>query len=88
MKAAFDVFVPQLYAKLGVAVPKSREEERTLWRGYSQAMIYRLPEALPEPARPEKPATTQLAMQNGPPWWRRLLTNPGAPPTPRRRPDS
>jgi len=48
VKASFDVFLPMLYEKLGFPPPKNREEEKNLWRDFSQAMIYRIPEKIPE----------------------------------------
>ena len=48
VKSAFDVYRFKLLESLGIDLPKSREEERALWTKYSQAIIYRLPERLPE----------------------------------------
>jgi hypothetical protein len=47
VKSAFDVYRFKLLESLGIDLPKSREEERKLWTKYSQAIIYRLPETLP-----------------------------------------
>jgi hypothetical protein len=48
VKAAFDVYRFNLLESLGIDLPKNREEERKLWTKYSQAIIYRLPETLPD----------------------------------------
>ncbi len=48
VKSAFDVYRFNLLESLGIDAPKDREEERRLWTKYSQAIIYRLPDALPE----------------------------------------
>ena len=47
VKSAFDVYRCKLLESLGIDPPRSREEERDLWKKYSQAIIYRLPETLP-----------------------------------------
>lgn len=48
VKSAFDVYRFSLLNALGLDMPKNREEERILWKKYSQAIIYRLPDLLPE----------------------------------------
>jgi hypothetical protein len=48
VKSAFDVYRFNLLKSLGIDLPKSRQEERILWTQYSQAIIYRLPETLPD----------------------------------------
>lgn len=48
VKSAFDVYRFNLLESLGIDLPKSREEERKVWTKYSQAIIYRLPETLPD----------------------------------------
>jgi len=48
VKSSFDVFLPELRKKLGFTDPAGADEERRLWRGFSQAIIYGLPECLPE----------------------------------------
>jgi hypothetical protein len=47
VKSAFDVFRFKLLESLGIDIPKDREEEKVLWRKYSQAIIYRMPDTLP-----------------------------------------
>ena len=47
VKAAFDVFLPELHKKLGFKNPKSEEETKQMWRGFSQAVIYMIPSSLP-----------------------------------------
>lgn len=46
VKASCDVFLPELRARLGFLTPETREQERELWTGFSQAIIYRLPSSL------------------------------------------
>lgn len=41
VKAAFDVFLPDLCLKLGYKHPKNRETEHELWYTLSQAFVYR-----------------------------------------------
>jgi hypothetical protein len=48
VKSAFDVYRFKLLESLGVELPKDRNEEKVLWSKYSQAILYRLPETLPE----------------------------------------
>jgi hypothetical protein len=48
VKASFDVHLPELASKMNLSVPDDREEARRFWQRYSQAIIYRLPEQLPE----------------------------------------
>jgi len=48
IKSAFDAHRFKLLEMLGIDTPKDREEEKALWKKYSQAITYRLPSALPE----------------------------------------
>jgi hypothetical protein len=48
VKSAFDVFAPKLREELGIEQPKNREEEFAQWQKFSQAIIYRIPEQMPE----------------------------------------
>jgi hypothetical protein len=48
VKSAFDVYRFILLESLGFDTPKDREEEKVMWNKYSQAIIFRLPEKLPE----------------------------------------
>ena len=48
VKSAFDVFAPKLREELGIEQPKNREEEYAQWQKISQAIIYRIPEQMPE----------------------------------------
>lgn len=47
VKAAFDVYLPDLRRKLGLRADLTREEEREHWTMMSRAMAYRKPDALP-----------------------------------------
>jgi hypothetical protein len=57
VKSAFDVYRFRLLESLGIDLPKSREEEKKLWTRYSQAIIYRLPDSLPDLKTTSKPKT-------------------------------
>ncbi len=62
VKAAFDVYAPQLRETLGLNPPKDRDEEKQQWTRFSQAIIYRLPEVIPElrkDPRLSKPASAK-----------------------------
>lgn len=48
VKSAFDVFTPKLRETLGIELPKNRDEEFAQWQKFSQAIIYRAPEQMPE----------------------------------------
>lgn len=47
IKSAFDVYLPDLWKKLGFS-PKSSEDEIALWHKFSQAIIYAHPESMPK----------------------------------------
>lgn len=60
IKSAFDMFAPKMREALGFDVPKDRDEEAAQWTKFSQAIIYRLPERIPELKKEEKePRTTR-----------------------------
>lgn len=48
VKSSFDMFLPELHMKLGFETPENRAAERLQWQKFSQAIIYRLPDALPD----------------------------------------
>jgi hypothetical protein len=48
IKSAFDMFIPSMRESLGFNSPKNRDEEAEQWTKFSQAIIYRLPERIPE----------------------------------------
>lgn len=48
VKASFDVFAPKLRESLGFVPPAERDAEERQWTAFSQAIIYRLPEQMPE----------------------------------------
>lgn len=48
VKSAFDVYRFKLLEALGIDLPNDRDEEKSIWRKYSQAIIYRVPEVLPD----------------------------------------
>jgi hypothetical protein len=47
IKAAFDVFLPELRRVLGLPAPASREQAQRQWRNLSHAYLYRAPDYLP-----------------------------------------
>lgn len=53
IKASFDVFLPELYEKLGFHSPSSRDEERRNLTRFSQAIIYRSKSSLHDRALPK-----------------------------------
>lgn len=59
IKSAFDMFAPQMREALGFDVPKDRDEEKSQWTKFSQAIIYRLPERIPELKQEEKKSPKQ-----------------------------
>jgi len=59
VKSAFDVYRFNLLESLGIDLPKTREEERKLWTKYSQAIIYRLPETLPDLKKSDNKSATK-----------------------------
>lgn len=48
VKSAFDMFTPAMRETLGFELPKNRGEEKKQWTNFSQAIIYRVPERIPE----------------------------------------
>lgn len=48
VKSTFDIYLPELRERLELPQPASRREERTLWTGYSQAVLFHWPPSLPE----------------------------------------
>ncbi len=76
VKSAFDIFLSDLYEKLRIAPPETRDEERKLWTSFSQAMIYRLPSSLPALANSPNPQMAPPAgFTNEPPNAERALVS-------------
>ncbi|RMG83264.1 MAG: hypothetical protein D6712_13255 [Chloroflexi bacterium] len=48
VNAAFDVFLVDLYEKLGVEIPPTRDDERAFWQNFSVAVRNRFADDLPE----------------------------------------
>ncbi len=48
VKSSFDVFLPELRKKLGFPSPATLEEEQSLWLKFSQSVIYRDPQSMPD----------------------------------------
>jgi hypothetical protein len=48
VKSGFDMFAPKMRENLGFNSPKDRNEEAKQWKNFSQAIIYRRPDLIPE----------------------------------------
>jgi hypothetical protein len=48
VKSAFDVFLPDLWEKLGFMIPESKEEKKELWVRFSQAVLYGREDYMPD----------------------------------------
>ena len=48
VKSAFDVYLPELAAKLDFEIPSDISSEQFLWRKFSQSIIYANPEYMPK----------------------------------------
>jgi hypothetical protein len=59
IKAAFDVFGPKLREALGFDLPKDRKEEINQWTSFSQAIVFRLPEHIPELKKQDTPTASK-----------------------------
>lgn len=53
VKSAFDMFAPKMRETLGFEIPKDRDEEEQQWTKFSQAIIYRRPDLMPEMKKEE-----------------------------------
>lgn len=51
VKAAYDVYLPELCSKLGYRLSAKPETNRTFWRAFSRAFVHRQPERISEMAR-------------------------------------
>ncbi len=58
VKAAFDVYLPQLREKLGIGTNLSRADEYEQWDDLSRAIVYRNPDALPARPQDAEPSST------------------------------
>lgn len=54
IKSAFDMFTPVMREALGFNIPKGRDEEKSQWTRFSQAIIYRLPNQIPDLKKEDK----------------------------------
>lgn len=54
IKTAFDLFLPNLAGRLGLAVPATRSEERRQWEQFCQAVVYQSPDDLPPRQHPHE----------------------------------
>jgi hypothetical protein len=59
VKSAFDIFAPKMRESLGFNSPKDRDEEANQWTSFSQAIIYRLPDRIPELKKQEEEKKTK-----------------------------
>lgn len=60
IKASFDIFAPKLRESLGFTQPANRDAEERQWLAFSQAIIYRLPERMPELKSKDEEAPKKL----------------------------
>lgn len=51
VKAAFDLYLPELRKKLEFPTPKTKDEETRMWKGFNVAALYRHADSLPEKKR-------------------------------------
>lgn len=61
IKAAFDMFRPQMREALLFERPRDWQEESAQWIGFSQAIVFRSPDSMP-PLKGTAPANVHLAM--------------------------
>jgi len=54
VKAAFDVYLPDLWEKMGFIIPEGKEEKKKLWISFNQAVIYGRPDIMPDRKKLEK----------------------------------
>jgi hypothetical protein len=52
VKAAFDLYLPELASKLGFQADLPRDSQKDLWTHFSQALIYNTPSSLPSKTNP------------------------------------
>jgi len=60
VKASYDVFLPKLLKELQFPFPENRDQEIDMWKRFSQAIIYRDPDLLPQRIKPEVTAPKSL----------------------------
>jgi hypothetical protein len=48
VKAAFDLYLPELRKKLEFPAPKTKDEEKKMWKSFNVAAVYRHAKSLPE----------------------------------------
>lgn len=49
VKSSFDIFLPDLLNKMKLSSPDTADKQQSLWRKFSQAVIYRDPKSMPYP---------------------------------------
>jgi hypothetical protein len=59
VKSAFDMFASAMRESLGFNSPKDRDEEAGQWKSFSQAIIYRRPDLIPELKKQEEEKKTK-----------------------------
>jgi hypothetical protein len=59
VSTSFDVYRNKLLELLAFPRPKSRQEEKQIWRSFSQSIIYRRPDRLPEIYFPDNNQTAK-----------------------------
>jgi len=60
-KAAYDVFLPKLLKTASFCAPATKDAEELQWRAFSQAILYRRPDLLPQRAYGSTPASSSGA---------------------------
>jgi hypothetical protein len=59
VKSACDVYLPELYSKMGFMPASSLEKLQDNWYAFSQAIVYRLPNTMPPRANMRNNKKTQ-----------------------------
>ena len=52
VKSAFDLYLPDLAARIGLKVPDTREGQKKMWENYGIAILYARQDLMPELAKP------------------------------------
>jgi hypothetical protein len=66
VKAAFDIYRPKMREALDFEAPADREEEIRQWTGFSQAIVFRIPEVMPKPKTRESELTRPAGLPGKP----------------------
>lgn len=70
VKAAFDLYLPDLWEKLGFEPPESHEEKVKTWKQFSQAIIYYRPDQMPNRGKLANPSKAEEVVKTpARAWW-------------------